>query len=123
VRTRILADTVSIIITLVSGLLIMDCGICLIFGRRFRHRGWDYCPETAATIQSSRVCPSDDGHRTHVGYLLFTYQVGGQDYSGLCAKSFPTEEQASNFVEDCSVYELAVRYKPESPENVLLITR
>lgn len=69
------------------------------------------------------MCSSDDGHHTHVGYVLFTYRVRGQDFSGFCVKSFPTEQEASTFVEGCSVRELAVRYKPESPERALLFTR
>jgi hypothetical protein len=110
-------------ISLVGGLIIANCVLGLMFGRRFRRRGWDDCPETSARIRSSLVCSSDDGQRTHVGYVLFTYRVGGQDFSGLCLKSFPTEQEASTFVEGCSGRELAVRYKPESPERALLFTR
>jgi hypothetical protein len=84
--------------------------------------GWDYCPEAPAKIQSGHVCSPDDGRHTHVGYVVFTYRVEGQDYSGLCAKSFPTEHEASSFVEDCSTHELAVRNKPETPEEALLFT-
>jgi hypothetical protein len=115
--------SLSLVLLIGGGLIIANGGIGLIFGRRFRRMGWEYCPETTAKRRSSCVRLSDDGHPTHVGYVQFTYKVGGQNYSGLCTKSFPTEQEASSFVDDFAVRDLAVQYKPGSPENVLLVTR
>jgi hypothetical protein len=46
--------------------------------------------------------------------------VADQEYSGICAVQFRTEQQATHFVEECRTQTLAVRYKPESPSEFYL---
>jgi hypothetical protein len=89
------------------------------FARRLRQAEWGGCPEVSATIEAARVRPSDqDGE--YVGYLIYKYKIEEQAYSGICAKSFSTAQDAWVFVTKWRARNLAVRYKRESPADSML---
>jgi hypothetical protein len=98
----------------------LNRGRGLLLAHRLGHEAWACRPEADATILSATVCPSDHDTSPYVACVIYAYQVRSDDYSGLCAKSFPSHREALKFVTGCWSQTLIARYRPEFPEESCL---
>jgi len=102
---------------MVGGLLLTGWGSGLLIAKRLREIAWDYCPQTAARFDSGSVYRLVDVERPYVGYVIYSYDVKAKQFSGWCARSFPTRRDAMQFVNDCRAGSLVARYRSENPRE------
>jgi hypothetical protein len=102
----------SVLFTGVSG---------LVLALRLGHESWICCPEATAMIRSASVWSTDHENCSHVGYIIYSYQVDTDAYSVFYEKSFATRRGALQFLEEFRFLPLVVRYRPEHPEESCLL--
>ena len=110
----------SLNVAFAVGGLLLTRGSGLLLANGLRRESWDCCPEAEATILSASVCEADREGCSHVGYVIYRYQVENEEYSALYAKSFPTESDAHEFVGEFKAHSLVARYSPECPQESCL---
>lgn len=104
----------------VDGGLILTGSSGLLVAKQLRLESWVSCLETEATIRSASVCPTDQDNCSHVGYVIYAYQIDDQDYTGIYVKLFSTRQDALQFANNCDVETLTVKYRPERPAESYL---
>src|ERR1700730_14484342 len=92
----------------------------LLSSNQLRQERWAFYPEVDATIVSASICPADHDSCPHVICLIYTYEVENDHFSGLCARSFSTHEDALQFLGDCGDRLAMARYRPECPQESCL---
>jgi len=100
--------------SLVGGLVLASSG-SLLFAKRIGLMVLAHYPEVPASVESANVCRISEEIQPYLGGVTYGYVVDGLHYSGWCAKYFPTEQEARDFVSDCRAQKLTVWYKPEDP--------
>jgi hypothetical protein len=100
--------------SLVGGLLLASSG-SLLFAKRIGLMVLAHYPEVPASVESANVYQISDEREPYLGGLMYGYVVDGLHYSGWCARYFPTEQEAWDFVSDCRAQKLTVWYRPEDP--------
>jgi hypothetical protein len=102
------------------GVLASFC-ISLPVARRLRRVSWDSCPATRVEIKTGSVHAiqrrKDPFHAT----LCYTYFVNGRCYSSHHGRDFETEVQAWKFVARQIGKRVLSHYKPENPNESLLM--
>jgi hypothetical protein len=106
---------------LIGGLVMMNYGKDLLIAQRLPRTTWGAWPQTLANVTSGGTYLAEKGTRRHVGYVIYKYEVSGQQLCGWCAMSFATQPDALKFVEDHRAQKVYVRYRPEGPQESVLL--
>jgi hypothetical protein len=99
--------------SLVGGLLLASSG-SLLFAKRIGLMVLAHYPQVPGNVESANVYRISDG-QPYLGGVMYGYVVDGLHYSGWCARYFPIEQEAWDFVSDCRAQKLTVWYSPEDP--------
>ena len=113
-RNRLPSAYMIATFSLVGGLLLASSG-SLLFAKRSGLMVLAHYPQVPARVESANVYRLSDEREPYLGGVMYGYVVDGLHYSGWCARYFPTEQEAWDFVSDCRAQKLTVWYRPEDP--------
>jgi hypothetical protein len=95
--------------------------LAVILIKRLKKVGWDYCPQTPASLETAHVIHVSGWRGSYRAELYYHYSVEGLRSKGVYSRWLPTEADAIAFLDECEKRELVAAYKPESPSESRLL--